>query len=65
MIKKSEKFTKDVGSQANSQVYGNCHTPIFDLRLYSGGVSLINGVQNCVNKISTRNILFGNDKLIN
>jgi len=43
MIKKSEKFTKDVGSQANSQVYGNCHTSIFDLRLYSGGVSLING----------------------
>jgi len=42
-----------------------CHTPIFDLRLYSGGVSLINGVHNCVNEISTGKILFGNDKLIN
>jgi len=42
---------------------GICQTPIFDLKLYSGGVPLINGVHNCVNEVSTRKILFGNDKL--
>jgi len=40
---KSKRRGFEERSLKNQEEIDICHTPIFDLRLYSGGVSLING----------------------
>ena len=43
MVKDAGDFNRFCGYVDKLMLFPSCHTPIFDLRLYSGGVSLING----------------------